>query len=334
MSLDSSISFTPKGRPAVNLGVHSSASLREKKAALLGYLESDNPASANKYKRLSLSPIRYAGGKSLAVGFATELLPNNVERVVSPFFGGGSIEIAWSRILGLEVIGYDIFDILVNYWQHQLSRPEELASGLRKLRPDKESFERVRLELNEVWRNGLKLPPLELAIKYVYNFNLSYGPGFMGWASEIYLREGSFTKMVDYIENFEAGDLEVFVGKFENTIPAHNGDFLYLDPPYYLDGNSKMFKGIYPMRNIPVHHKGFDHIRLAELLHAHEGGFILSYNDCPEIRELYRDYEMTSPTWQYSMGQGETRLGANRLAGQVGHVKASHELLIYKSPLV
>lgn len=326
------ITFTPKGRPSVNLGVSEDASLKEKKVALLQYLRSSNLSSQNRYKRLSLSPIRYAGGKSLAVGFATELLPDHIEKVVSPFFGGGSIEIAWSKILGLEVVGYDIFDILANYWNFQLSQPEVLARGLRELQPDKVTFEKIRLELNDVWRNGLELDPLELAIKYVFNFNLSYGPGFMGWASDIYLREESFKKMVNYIAEFEAGRLQVSQGDFRTTIPAHKKDFLYLDPPYFLGGDSKMFKGIYPMRNIPVHHKGFDHFGLAELLKSHRGGFILSYNDCPEIRELYRDYQMSSPSWQYSMGQGETRLGANRLAGQAGHVKASHELLIYSEP--
>ena len=32
---------------------------------------------------------------------------------------------------------------------------------------------------------------------------------------------------------------------------------------------------------------GFDHKRLAETLLSIRGKFLLSYNDCPEIRELY-----------------------------------------------
>ncbi|MCY4010725.1 MAG: DNA adenine methylase, partial [Candidatus Saccharibacteria bacterium] len=57
----------------------------------------------NKYKRVALSPIRYAGGKSLAVGHIIEHLPD-VKRVVSPFFGGGSIEIAMAQKLGIKII--------------------------------------------------------------------------------------------------------------------------------------------------------------------------------------------------------------------------------------
>ena len=62
------------------------------------------------YKRYIGSPLRYAGGKSLAVGLITEFLPKDVKKVVSPFIGGGSVEVALAKELGLEVVGYDIFD--------------------------------------------------------------------------------------------------------------------------------------------------------------------------------------------------------------------------------
>ena len=54
-------------------------------------------------------------------------------------------------------------------------------------------------------------------------------------------------------------------------MPRHMDDFLYCDPPYYLDGDSRMFRGIYPQRNFPVHHKGFDHALLRDLLEPAQG---------------------------------------------------------------
>ena len=125
-------------------------------------------------------------------------------------------------------------------------------------------------------------------------------------------------------------NLKVDKGSFEETIPKHNNDFLYLDPPYYLGGNSKMFKGIYPMRNFPIHHNGFNHDLLADLLKKHKGGFILSYNDCDWVRETYKDFKIIDISWQYTMGQGETRIGKNRLERNFDNdnVKNSHEILI------
>ena len=303
------------------------------KDAFLKTIVSKNPKSMNRYKRVVTSPIRYAGGKSLAVGYVIELLPDNIKRVVSPFFGGGSIEIAMSKYLDLEVIGYDIFDILVDYWKYQIENPEILYEKLKELEPNKETFERIRLTLNDVWNKKIKLDSLTLATYFVYNFNLSYGPGFMGWASNIYLNQSRYKKMIERIRDFKPKNLKVECADFQEVIKNHPNDFLYCDPPYYLGEGSKMFKGIYPMRNIPVHHNGFRHDILRDLLKEHKGGFILSYNDCPTIREYYKDFKQLFPKWQYTMGQGETRIGKNRINNKSNNnIKNSHEMLIFCPP--
>ena len=306
-----------------------SLNLKEKKEIFLRSIISKNSKSQNKYKRVALSTIRYAGGKSLAVGHVFELLPNNVKKVVSPFFGGGSIEIAMSRVLGLNVVGYDIFDILCNYWNFQIKKPEALYKKLSQLNPSFKEFERIRKILNKVWKKEIKLDPLTLAVYYVYNFNLSYGPGFMGWTSEIYLNKKKYQKMLEKIKNFKPGKLSVKQGDFEKVLKKHKNDFLYCDPPYFIGPDSKMFKGVYPMRNIPVHHRDFPHEMLRDMLKKHKGGFILSYNDCPTIRKYYKGFKKLYPTWQYTMGQGETRIGKNRIEKGNKHIKNSHEILIF-----
>lgn len=316
-----------------NLDNHTKDStLAYKKKVFLDRIKSSNPDSQNKYKRVALSPIRYAGGKTLAVGHVIELLPDNITRVVSPFFGGGSIEIAMSKELDLEVIGYDIFDILCNYWKFQTENPKLLYEKLKKLKPNKKEFEKIRLILNDVWKKRVQLDPTTLAVYFVYNFNLSYGPGFMGWSSEIYLNDKRYKRMLENIRDFDPKNLEVKCADFRNIMKKHKNDFLYCDPPYYIGKDSKMFRGIYPMRNIPVHHNGFPHETLRDFLKDHKGGFILSYNNCPTIREYYKDFQQFFPSWQYTMGQGETRIGLNRKNGNGNHVKESHEILIYCPP--
>lgn len=306
--------------------------LTYKKKIFLDRIRSSNPKSQNKYKRVALSPIRYAGGKTLAVGHVVELLPDYIKKVVSPFFGGGSIEIAMTKELGLEVIGYDIFDILCNYWRFQIKQPKLLYEKLKELKPNKKTFEKIRLILNDVWKKKVKLDPLTLAVYFVYNFNLSYGPGFMGWSSKIYLNDKRYKRMIENIRHFAPENLKVECADFRDVIPKYQNDFLYCDPPYYIGKDSKMFKGIYPMRNIPVHHNGFPHEALKDLLKKHKGGFILSYNNCPTIREYYKDFQHFFPAWQYTMGQGETRIGLNRKNGNGKHIKESHEIIVYGPP--
>ncbi|MFH1193750.1 MAG: DNA adenine methylase [bacterium] len=308
---------------------NSKIQLGNKKDNFLSVLRSD---SSEKYKRYLGSPLRYAGGKSLAVGCILQLLPDNIIKVVSPFLGGASVEIAMAKELGIKVIGYDIFDILVNYWQVQIEFPGKLYQKLNQLKPTKEEYKRIKEVLKKHWKGEINLNNIELATHYYFNHNLSYGPGFLGWPSSVYIDKKKYEAILEKVKNFRAGNLEVFHGDFKETIPKHDNDFMYLDPPYFLEGDSKMFRGIYPQRNFPIHHNGFDHERLYELLKKHEGGFILSYNDCRQIRDWYKDYEIYKPSWQYTMGQGETRIGLNRIKNGSNHIKESHELLIYKPP--
>ena len=283
-----------------------------------------------KYTRYNGLPLRYAGGKSLGVGYIIEQIPEALDRLMSPFIGGGSVEVACAKELDIQVHAYDVFDILTNYWQVQLSARHELADRLERWCPTKEQYADIKARLKAHWKEeSLILDPLELAAHYWFNHNLSYGPGFLGWMSKIYEEEERYKRAVDKVRHFQCPTLCVEAGSFEETIPCHQNDFLYCDPPYYLD-EGKMFRGIYPQRNFPVHHKGFNHELLRDLLHSHKKGFVLSYNDCKTIREWYADFQVLEVQWQYTLGQGETRIGKNRIENGIGHVKQSHELLIVK----
>ncbi len=285
--------------------------------------------SKNKYKRSLLSPLRYAGGKSLAVGMILELIPNDVKKIISPFFGGGSLEIACSSGAKIKVIGFDIFDILVNYWKIQISKPEELAKILSNFTATKESFKEIKEVLKNHWKKIKMIEnKIELAAHYYFNHNTSYGPGFLSWPSSVYVQEKRYKSMVEKVRKTKLENLEVNCDSFENVFPKYENDFFYCDPPYSLEGDSKMFKGIYPQRNFPIHHNNFNHKKLRNLLLNHKGKFILSYNDCSTIREWYKDFNFIDVSWQYTIGQGETRIGKNRINNNINHVKKSHEILI------
>ena len=294
------------------------------------------------------TPIRYAGGKSKAYDIITQQIPKLPipNRIISPFMGGGSLESRWSSELGIEILGFDIFDALVIFWDQLLYHNIALADKLSELSPTKKEYKRVKDKLLE-WnytqrmlkdwhtdyyrRDGIDLDNLTAAAYYYFNHNLSYGPMYLGWMSKIYESQKKWDKMIDKIRNYGNPKLHVEKGDFIDVITEFNTEFLYLDPPYYLekDKDNKMFKGIYPNANIDVHHSGFDHERLRDLLHSHNGSFILSYNNCETIREYYKDFDQIFPEWHYSYALGETRVGKNKK--DVGNApKESHEILIMK----
>lgn len=292
------------------------------------------------------TPIRYAGGKSKAYNIITEYLPKlpYPERIVSPFMGGGSLESRWSGDLGVEVIGYDVFDALVNFWSVLLTSPHMLADKCHELTPTKDEYARIKEQLlcwdytqdmlkdwhtSHYVRTPIQLDDLTAAAYYYFNHNLSYGPMYLGWMSKIYQDQKKWDRMVDNIRSYINPKLSVHKATFDQSIPSHSSDFLYLDPPYYLekDGDNKMFKGIYPNANIDVHHTGFDHELLRDLLHNHKGSFIMSYNNCETIREYYSEFDLYYPKWHYSYALGEKRIGKNK---DNNDPKQSHEILIVK----
>ncbi len=304
---------------------------RENKYTFLNQLKTND--GKNKYKRYLGSPLRYAGGKSLAVGMVIELIPDNVKKIISPFIGGGAIEIACAKELKLEVKAFDIFDILVNYWDFQVNQPRLLANNLKKFDPSTKEYANIKAILKSHWDKKIKLSKSDLASCYYFNHNTSYGPHFLGSPSSVYLQKERYSAMIEKVQNFDVPNLSVKCQSFEETIQQFSKDFIYADPPYYLGEDSKMFVGMYPHRNFPIHHKYFNHELLRDLLLKHKGGFILSYNDCPIIRKWYADCSMSNPKWQYTFGQGDTRIGVNRQSLNNGsHVKQSHELLIWRMP--
>ena len=75
------------------------------------------------------SLLRYPGGKTRALKHIIPYFPKNLTEIVSPFFGGGSIEIHYAS-QGVRVHGYEIFEPLVNFWQQVLENPKRVADFL------------------------------------------------------------------------------------------------------------------------------------------------------------------------------------------------------------
>jgi len=293
------------------------------------------------------TPIRYAGGKSRAYDFISSYIPfwPRPKKIISPFMGGGSLEVKWAHEMGIQVEAFDVFDVLTNYWQHQIHHPKRLYDILKGLEPTKEQYDEIKdilLHWDKVqnmfkdWktdyydRKSESLDDELGAAYYWFNHNLSYGPMFLGWFSSIYLKKESlYENSIERVRDFNCPNLSVKQSSFDKVIPNYKKDFIYADPPYYMEKSedNKMFKAIYPNSNFALHHLHFDHELLRDQLHSHEGKFLLSYNDCDWVRENYKDFKFKTPEWAYSYGQGETRIGKNK---KNNDPKQSHEILIIK----
>ena len=77
------------------------------------------------------SPLRYPGGKSRAVKHILPYFPEKIEKVCSPFFGGGHIELALAN-KGVRVYGYDKFEPVVAFWSSLVNNKKSLCERVEQ----------------------------------------------------------------------------------------------------------------------------------------------------------------------------------------------------------
>lgn len=248
----------------------------------------NNPIKAKENVRTGLkSPLRYPGGKSRAVKEIMQYFPPGLDKVCSPFLGGGSIELELvSR--GVEVFAYDVFEPLTDFWQVLLSNPKELAEMVAKYHPltNSKFYSLQRDYLN------IKNKKERAAVFFVLNRSSFSGTTLSGGMSPGHPR---FTdNIIEFLKSFEIENLHVNNADFHDSLKLHKSDFLYLDPPYAIDESLYGNKG--------STHNGFDHTGLAKILKKRDG-WILSYNDSEEVRGWYKGFEMLTPQWAYGMSK-------------------------------
>jgi hypothetical protein len=84
-------------------------------------------------KEYPRSPLRYPGGKSRVVKSIYSVIPENETKLVSPFLGGASIELACTT--RMDVYGSDIFEPLIDFWQALLTDKENLIARVKSYYP-------------------------------------------------------------------------------------------------------------------------------------------------------------------------------------------------------
>jgi DNA adenine methylase len=243
------------------------------------------------------SPLRYPGGKSRAVKHILPLFPAGVSKVVSPFMGGGSVEINLAN-QGINVFAYDKFSPLIFCWQLINYAPVEFASVIKKNYPlTKASFYREQKRYCSLLEaDNFMEVRLELALWFfILNRSSFNGTTLSGGCSNPSKR---FTQSsIDRVRNWQKLDnLKVGYADFKESLNAHRDAFIFADPPYLIKSNLYGING--------SHHKNFDHQGLFDLLNKRDG-WILCYNDCSTIRELYKGFKTVEPEWSYGMGKNK-----------------------------
>lgn len=236
---------------------------------------------------------RYSGGKSKVRHSIIDIInevSNNTTKLVSPFLGGGSIEIEMAGS-GVQVVAYDGYLPLASFWEVlQEGGNEQLATELERHMP---------LTSKEHYKEKLLMLESEDKFTRAVGFYICVKGAFSGKiGSSCEESRSNFQQAgVDKVRQWHNSNLSVAYGDCLETIPKHRDDFLYMDPPYYK--TKSYYYGVNGSK-----HKNFPHEELGELLKNHRAGFVMSYDDSPEVRDIYEGWtEFRQLEVPYQMAQ-------------------------------
>ena len=216
--------------------------------------------------------MAWVGGKKALRDEILARFPRNYKRYIEVFGGAGWVLFHKPPGNDFEVFN-DFNGNLVNLYRCVREQPEALQDELRYMLNSRLDFEYMKGMLH----SQAVLPDVRRAAYYYALIRYSYAAGTSTFGSQPHAMWNNFP----LIES-AAGRLQKVVIENKDCVKLirqydRPESFFYCDPPYY---NADQYYEA-------VSADGFDHAGLADALLGIKGKFLLSYNDCPEIRALY-----------------------------------------------
>lgn len=267
------------------------------------------------------TPVSRVGNKTAILHILYALFPLNYGRFVDVFGGSGSVLLGNPELCPFEV--YNDFDRnLANLFRcmkertmavirelgfcHMNSREDFIAVRRffnNEQFDDKYLSEELRLtealfpfpeanELKEIRTRITQDYDVRRAAMFLKLLRFSYSSSGKSYASQPFdLRRlfGLISQLQERMANVvvENQDFETIIKHYDRP-----DTFFYLDPPYFSTED--------------MYEVGFgwnDHVRLRDTLKSIKGKFLLSYNDCEEIRKLYNGFSVFDFSRTHSMAQ-------------------------------
>ena len=247
--------------------------------------------------------FRYPGGKTKIKKRLIRILDNLHNSMGDgceyrePFFGGGSVGINFlmHNVNADKVWINDIDYSIASVWNSVIKYPKELIKLCDSFDPNVESFNEFKdilIGASKKCVGGYTV--FEIAFMKIALHQMSYsglgtkagGPiGGVSQSSDYDIGcrwnakslEKKIKRLHELFSRVEVHNSRCSACDYEELFDSDEKYVTYLDPPYYDKGND-------------LYQCGFsddDHVRLSKLLRGEKNPWLLSYDDCEEVRKLY-----------------------------------------------
>lgn len=262
------------------------------------------------------TPLRYPGGKSRLTGFIKMVMDENKltgGEYAEPYAGGAGVAInLLSSGHASRVHINDLSPAVFAFWKSVFDQPDELCQLIRDTPVTMATWHQQKV----LFDNAKDLSTLELgfATFFLNRTNRSgiLEGGVIGgkkqagkWKVDVRYHKDNLCLKIETISTFADQvslyhlDAEKFLGLVCPKLPKKA--LIFLDPPYYVKSD-RLYQNLYS----PA-----DHARIARKVRKLSKSWVISYDDVPEVRKLYRGFRMLSYKLPYSAGK--KHLGAEAL---------------------
>jgi DNA adenine methylase len=245
------------------------------------------------------SPLRYPGGKSAMAGLLSHVRKLNglrSLRVVEPFAGGAGASL---KLLALEetpeIQINDVDRSIYDFWWSVKNRPKDFARMLDAAPVSIHEWQKQRA----IYRSTKRMSRLQrgFATFYLNRCNRSgiiMNGGPIGgidqegpWKIDArFSKSGLLDRCRRIAEYGNRIALSMLDGiELIDTLP-HSENFFFIDPPYYGKGQTLYMNAL---------DKAY-HLALSQRLRSlRDSPWVLTYDDCDEIRDLYSGWAQVRP---------------------------------------
>lgn len=259
----------------------------------------------------AVTPLRYPGGKGRLTAFLRHVLAaNNLGNAtyIEPYAGGAGAALAMLTAGDVDSIVINDLDPAIHaFWFSAVHRNRELYARVSECEVSLEEWHRQR----EIYkrRDTTNLLELGFATLYLNRTNRSgvLNAGVIGGQSQSgtyrvgsrFYRETLLNRL--NILNSLSG--RITVTNFDGTalIERYAGldsSFFYIDPPYF-DKGSFLYMNSFIDK---------DHARLAQILQENrQVPWVLTYDDAPQIRDLFSSFRVDTYALKYSAHKAELK---------------------------
>lgn len=269
-------------------------------------------------KNAQLKPIvKWVGGKRQLLDDIRPLIPTNTPLYVEPFVGGGAVLF---DLQPTRALVNDSNEELINVYRVVRDNPEALLDALKL-------HEQKNAELGSTWFYQVRsldrtsgfssLGSVERAARIIYLNKTCYNGLFrVNSAGQLNVPYGRY-KHPNIVNEQGIRALSTYLneasitlacGDFANVLRNLPQDsFVYLDPPYVPVTATSTFTG--------YTQEGFgyeEQVRLRDecvLLREQGIGFLESNSDCKEVRDLYKDFTISTVHAKRSINSKASRRG-------------------------